>query len=171
MILKPEQLSEEARHEATEKVMLTPHGELPSFPLVRHITPLVLVALQRANNPYITGRKGFEVIGITFDEDNDLQSTDRMSFAIAIMPKTAEVLLLLSCTREELKRFATHPEELESRAQDIVEESTKEFMAQATVIISEELQAVSGSKANIADEKPTVEAIEVDEKKKQDPTG
>lgn len=153
-------ISEEERHDAIANVLLTDAPVIPGITCVRHITPLVMTALQRANNPYVTGKKGFEAIGIEFDSQGK-QLTDLSQFSLAMMPQTAEVLVLLSCSREELKRYTVNPEELESKALDLVEESTLEKMGEATVFIVEQLKAVSLSRSvTSSEDKPLDSAVQ-----------
>jgi hypothetical protein len=162
-ILKASELapdSEETRQATLAEGILAPPHSVPGFVCVRRITPLVMAALQRANNPYITARKGFEAMGVEFDEEGN-QLTDAASFGVAMLPKTAEVLLLMSCTREQLKRYAVSPQALESDALDIVEDSTLETLAQATAFITSELQLMAKTQVIPApeDEKPSAEAL------------
>lgn len=161
-ILKQEDIedSNEQRHAIVEKLFVTKAPSIPGFQCVRHMTPLVMVALQRANNPYLTNRKGFESIGVEFDAEGK-QVTDSVQFAIAMMPKTAEVLVLLSCSNDELKSFVSHPDELASSAMDLVDESDMDTMAEATMFVAEQLQAISKSRAAISDsdKKPESKAL------------
>lgn len=172
-VIKPQEIqTEEERHAVVEESILL---DVPSFPgrkCVRDITPLVMTALHRANNPYVTGKKGFASIGVQFGENGE-QQTSPLDFAILMMPKTAEVLLLLSCTREELKAFARVPGALEDAALDIVEDSSMDAMAAATVFISERLKAISGSRvaASPDDDKPAASTLEDTGPKEPAPTG
>lgn len=161
-VLQPNQLTpEEERHEVIADAILNDAPSIPGFQCVRNITPLVMVALQRSNNPYITGRKGFDAIGIEFDGDGR-QLTDAAGFAMAMMPKTAEVLILLSCSREELRCFSRDSAALDNAALDLVEVSTVDALMEATVFVSKQLEALAKSRADQApeDEKPSAAAIE-----------
>lgn len=165
--------SEEARHETIAEAIIDNTPVIPGVVCVRGITPLVMSALQRANNPFITNRKGFEAIGIEFDKKGK-QVTDATTFALAIMPKTAEFLILLSCSREELKRFAVNPEALQDAALDIMEVATMEQLGAATVFVSEQLQQIAKARATKSPEDDKPEAAALGEnwaKKKPGPTG
>lgn len=165
--------AEEARHEVIAEAIVSNIPSLPGVDCVRGITPLVMSALQRANNPFITNRKGFEAIGIEFDAKGK-QTTDPASFALALMPKTAEVIVLLKCSREDLKRFAVNPPALEDAAQDFLEGSTMEQLGEAMIFVSNQLQQISKARAakSPEEEKPEAAALHaLDTKKKRVRTG
>ena len=145
-VLKQEQLSEEARHDVIGGAIVAGPPSLPGYEIRRDFTPLVVAALQRARNPFIVGREAFISIGIEFDAKGK-QLTSPSQFAIAMMPKTAEVLLLLTCEREKLKEYAVNPVLLESDSLDVVEDSTMEAMAQAMIFISDRLKISQVSRA------------------------
>lgn len=155
-ILRDEDLTaEEQRHEALDAVFIDNRPTFAGFQTVRHVTPLVMVALRKANNPFVTARKGFEAMGLNLDGPD---KTDSAEFGIAMMPKTAEVLILLSCSREELKRFASNPAALENAALDLVDGSTLEFMAEATGFVSDIIKLVSKAQAVQAPEDEKIES-------------
>jgi hypothetical protein len=147
-ILKLQDLEEE-RHEKIAASMVAGAPIIPTFSPVRNFTPLVVAALQMAQNPYVIGKAGFESIGIKFNAKGK-QVTDPTAFAIAMMPKTAEAVVALTCDREQLKAYAVNPAALQSAALDLMEESTMEALAGATVYIAEQLGAISASRANPA---------------------
>lgn len=172
-VIQPADIDEEKRHEIIADAVIGGSPGIPGVECIREITPLVMSALQRANNPYITNRKGFEAIGIKFDADGN-QVSDAAEFALAIMPKTAEVIVLLSCPREQLKQFAVNPAALQDAALDIMETATMEQMGMATVFVSEQLQRISRARATKStdDDKPEAQALaQVNGKKKPGRTG
>lgn len=149
--------------------------EVAGIPILRGISPLVMEALRRANNPYITGKKGFEAANISFDPTPDKDEESRgAEFAMAMMGKTAEVLACFSCSREELKEFAFGSDQnaLKEAVFDIMENATLEQMAEATVFVSVQLKMASKARADKSpdDTKPKAETIE-SEKKRQRHTG
>ena len=151
---------DEARQESIANAIIGGSPAIPGVECVRSITPLVMCALQRANNPFITNRKGFEAMGISFDNKGN-QLTDAASFALALMPKTAEVMVLLSCTREELKQFAVSPAALEDAALELMDGATMEQLGEATIFVSNQLQLVAKSRAakSPEDDKPEASAL------------
>lgn len=165
------EISEEENRQNTIAGAIT--NELPIIPgvsAVRHITPLVMAALHRANNPYVTAKRGFDAMGIHFDEGKT--DADPAEFGIAMMPKTAEVLILLSCDREALKKFAVDPAALLDSALDLMEESTPEMLAEATIYISQELMTISKTrtvKAPEDSEAPEAAALSGDASGKKKP--
>lgn len=168
-LLKPTEMdTEEDRHNIIAEAIIGKTPVIPGVVCVREITPLVMAAMQRANNPFITNRKGFEAIGIEFDSEGK-QLTDPASFALAIMPKTAEILILLSCSREDLKRFAVSPLALEDAALDLMDTSTMEDLAAGMLFVSEQLEQISKSRAakSPEDEKPSASALEENSGKKK----
>lgn len=168
-VIKPQDVaSEEARHETIAEAIIDNTPVIPGVVCVRGVTPLVMAALQRANNPFITNRKGFEAIGIEFDKSGK-QVTGAAVFALAIMPKTAEFLILLSCDREALKRFAVNPEALQDVALDLMENATMEQLGAATIFVSEQLQQIAKARATKSpeDDKPGASALEKNGAKKK----
>lgn len=141
---------DESRQEVIAAALVSEAPSIPGIKAVRHITPLVMVALQRANNPYVTARRGFEAMGIDFD--GEATKTDPAAFGIAMMPKTAEVLILLSCDKETLKKYAVGSTTLQSDAMDFMEDTTPEVLAEATVFVSEQLMSISKTRATKAPE-------------------
>lgn len=177
-VIKPQEIqTEEERHEVIADAFLNDTPSLPGIKCVRDITPLVMVALQRANNPYVTGQKGFDAAGISLESmgkpNTDDQKKAAVAFAVAMMPKTAEVLVLLSCSRDELKQFARSPEALENAALDFVDGSSMEGMAAATTFIAERLQGITKSRVTNSpeEEKPSAGPLEDTGPKKPAPTG
>lgn len=166
--------TEEARHKVIAEAIVGVTPAIPGVDCVREITPLVMTALQRANNPFITNRKGFEAIGIEFDKKGK-QVTDPAAFALAIMPKTAEILVLLSCTREELKRFAVNSVALEDAALDLMEGATMQQLGEATIFVTVQLNQISKARAAKSPEEDKPGAASLEEvtgaKKKPGPTG
>lgn len=161
-LLNPSQLSpEEERNEVITDAIIDEAPAIPGFQCVRGLSPLVIVALQRANNPYMTARRGFDAIGIQFDESGK-QLTSSAEFGIAMLPKTAEVLVLVSCSRDELKWYSKDPESLESAALDLVDATDMGVLVEATSFVAKLLEATSKSKVDPApeDEKPSAAAIE-----------
>lgn len=155
-IIKEEDIrtEEEQRHDISADAFLTDAPSIPGFACVRHFTPLVMVALHKANNPYITGTKGFEAMGVDIDllsktgkQDDESAKQAASDFALRMMPKTGEVLVLLTCSREELKQFAKDSDALESAAMDLVEGSTMEALATATMHISQQQQMITKTQA------------------------
>jgi len=145
-ILNPNDLTPKAEREQTiETALLDAPPDLPGVKCVRTITPLVMTVLQRTNNPYVTGKAGFEAAGISFLEDGNVQ--DPAQFAIRMMPFTAEVLICFMCTRDELKHYATKSDALQSAALDYMEGSTVEALAEATVFVSEQLGVIAKTRA------------------------
>lgn len=149
-ILKPEELggpdNEEARHNTIADAIVGGTPVIPGVACVRDVTPLVMLALLRANNPFITNRKGFEAIGVEFDRSGK-QITDPATFAMLIMPKTAEILILLSCSREDLKRFGVDPAALEDAALELMDTSSMEDLAEGMLFVSGKLEQISKSRA------------------------
>lgn len=141
---------DEARQETIAAALVSESPDIPGIKAVRHITPLVMVALQKANNPYVTARRGFEAMGIDFD--GETTKADPAAFGIAMMPKTAEVLILLQCEKDALKRYAVDSAALQNDAMDFMEETTPEALAEATVFISEQLMTISKTRATKAPE-------------------
>lgn len=125
--------------------------DIPGITCLRGMSPLVMTALHRSDNPYVVGKPGFEAAGIKFEPDGSVK--DFAAFGVAMMPKTAAVLVLWTCSREELKRFAMAPEALESASLDYMEEFAGGVagLAKVTIHVSEALQAVQLSKAVAVD--------------------
>lgn len=163
--MKPQDVapeSDEQRQETIADALTSTSPKIPGIEAVRHITPLVMSALHRANNPYVTAKKGFAAMGIEFDgEKTDLDPTD---FGIAMMPKTAEVLILLSCDRDTLKKYAGDSAALNDAALDFMEDATPEILAEATIYVSQQLVAISKTRAtNAPEDKPSPEAAALKE--------
>lgn len=157
---------EEARQETIAAALVSESPAIPGITAVRHITPLVMVALQKANNPYVTAHRGFEAMGI--DVSAEATKEDPAAFGIAMMPKTAEVLVLLSCDKDRLKRYAVDAAALQNDAMDFMEETTPEVLAEATVFVSEQLMMISKTRANKApEERDTPEASTLNGGKKK----
>lgn len=165
-ILKPETMSEEERHEIIEDALIG--GTASPVPCVRDFSPLVIIALRRANNPYMTHRKGFDALGVKFDEDGK-QLTDPVEFVMMMMMKTAEVLVLFSCSHEELKEFVKSPEKLENASMDFMGEHLPDIEAasNATIFVTEKMGAMSRSQAAKAkeDDKPEAEPLKAEKKR------
>lgn len=172
-LLKAEEISEEERHSIIEKAFFPDKSKFP-LPCVRFFAPLVMVALRRANNPYLTGRKGFDALGIEFGEDGK-QITPPAEFFMLMMIKTAELLVCFSCTVDELKAFTMSSVILESAAMDLMEEHLGDMdkMASAAEFVSEQMEILvkSQAKKSSKDDKPSAEAIEKTGKKKHGHTG
>jgi hypothetical protein len=168
-ILNPNDLApDESRQEVIAEALTSQTPAVPGIVAVRGITPLVMAALHRANNPYVTGKKGFTAMGIQFEDGKT--DVDAGSFGIAMMSKTAEVLILLSCDRPALKSFAGNPASLEDAALDFMEDTTPEVLAEATVFVSEQLMAISKTRVTQApDEAETPEAAALKEGGKPGP--
>lgn len=152
-VLQPNDVAPEsdaARQETIGEALIDNAPKIPGVTAVRHITPLVMSALHRANNPYVTAKRGFDAMGVVFD--GKTTSLDPAGFGIAMMPKTAEVLILLSCDRDTLKKYAVDPAALENAALDLMEDATPELLAEATVFVSEQLITISKSRATKAPE-------------------
>lgn len=171
-ILKPEALTEENRHALIEDALVD-GGMKPPVPCVRDFAPLVIIALRRANNPYMTHRKGFDAIGVEFDEHGK-QLTDPVEFVFKMMLKTAEVLVLFSCTHEELKEFVRSSDKLEDAAMDFMGKHLPniEAASQATLFVTKKMEAMSRSQAatDTEDDKPKAETLD-NGKKKRNLTG
>lgn len=165
-VLNPQEVApeeKEAQREVTIGESLL--GNTPDIPggikCVREFTPLVMTALQRTNNPYVTGKAGFEAAGISFSEDGNVK--DPSQFAIRMMPYTAEVLICFTCPREDIKRYAVDAPALQSAALEYMENSTIEALAEATVFVSERLGVITKTRAVSApDAKPKAAALEGD---------
>jgi len=151
-ILNPNSVSpEEAQREKTiGQAIVNGAQSVCGLHCVRDITPLVMTVLQRTNNPFVTGKAGFEAAGISFAEDGNVQ--DPAQFAMRMMPFTAEVLICFSCSREDLKRYAADSAALQSAALDYMEGSTIEALAEATVFVSERLGVITKSRASPSQE-------------------
>lgn len=152
-LLKPNDVApegDESRQEIIAEALTSIAPKIPGVQAVRHITPLVMSALHRANNPYVTAKRGFDAMGIEFDGDK--MKLDPAAFGISMMPKTAEVLVLLSCDRDTLKKYAVDAAALESAALDFMEDSTPEILAEATVFVSQQLMTISKTRSTKAPE-------------------
>lgn len=154
-ILKPTDLEpDEGRQQIIAKQIIAGACDLPGA--VRGMAPLVMAALQIANNPYVTGARGFaamkfEEMGIRFEEKDGKQVVnDPAGFGIAMMTKTAEVLILVTCDNEQLKRCAMDATALQDAALDYMTTTTFEELAAATVKVSEML--VSSGKSRVSPE-------------------
>lgn len=160
-VLKPNEIAPEDRENSIAESIIDGIPEVPGVKCVRGMSPLVMTALHRSNNPYVVGRPGFEEMEIEFEDDGKVRNA--AAFGVAMMPKTAAVLVLWSCDREALKRFATAPEALESASLDFMEEfpGGVSGLAEATIHVSEALQAVQLSKAVAVDdeEKPQASTL------------
>ena len=151
-ILKLEEL--ETREDALAKAFTSDMPRpLNGIKFVRKISPLVVVALNKANNPYLTGKRGFEALGLTMEGDSVSTPAE---IGVAIMPKTAEVIVLLTCGRDDLKRYAEDSKALQSAALDMLEDHDVDFFAKATELISEELGGVSKTQAAEAPEEEKI---------------
>lgn len=160
-VLDPSAVAEETREQTIARAITNEVPTVPGITAVRGITPLVMAALQTANNPYVTAKAGFDAMGITFKmvevdveiegkEEKQWQSQTDMpaaSFGIAMMTKTAEVLVLLAADRDTLKRYAVDRLALADAAMDLMEETTPELLAEATVFISGMLVPISKTRA------------------------
>lgn len=152
-ILKPQDLTpEEERHETIAKQIVGSTCNIAGA--VRGMTPLVMAALQLANNPYVTGLRGFaamglEEMGIYFEEIEGKQVVnDPAGFGIVMMQKSAEFLVLVTCENVQLKQFAVDAQELQSASLDYMEVASFEDIAAATVKISELL--VNSGKSRVS---------------------
>ncbi len=149
-ILDPKKIvPEEDRENILGEVLIDSAPEIPGMNCIRGISPLVMTALQRTNNPYVTGKKGFLAAGIDFEEKEDKAEQEQAAgeFAMAMMPFTAEVLICWTCSREELKKYARDSKALQSAALDFMEDSTMEKLAEATIYVSRQLAAITKSRA------------------------
>lgn len=171
-VLNIQAISEEDHHEAVEQAIICDSSGCP-VPCVRFFAPLVLVTLRRANNPYLTGRRGFDAIGVEFDGDKQL--TPPADFVMMMMVKTAEVITLFSCSQDELKAFALDSAKLESAAMDLMSEKldTMEKISDATIFVSEKMSILSKTQAKKSseDDKPSAEGLGTSGKKKRGRTG
>lgn len=157
--LAPEEKEKERENIISESII----GRIPEIPgikCLRGMSPLVMTALHRSNNPYVVGRPGFEEMGIKFDEGGKVANF--AAFGVAMMPKTSAVLVLWSCDRDALKRFAVDAIALESASLDFMEDFPGGVggLAEATIHVSEALRAVQLSKAvAVEDDKPHASTI------------
>jgi len=171
-ILNPKDVAtEETREDILAEALVGTIPGMPGVECVRGFSPLVMLALQKANNPFVTNRKGFEAIGIEFDSKGQ-QLTTPAEFGFAMMPKTAEVLVLFTCSREDLKQFAVSPAALEDAALELLDGLTLEQSAEAMVFIAERMKRIGKAQATKAedDTKPVASTMPVG-KKKHGPTG
>jgi len=152
--IKPHEIAAEdadaSRENSIAEALVGNAPHIPGVTVVRGITPLVMLALQRVNNPYVTAAKGFAAMGIKFEGGET--DSDPAAFGISMMPKTAEVLILFSCDKADLRRYATAPAALEEAALDFMEDTTPDVLAEATVFISGMLTTLSKSRAEKAPE-------------------
>jgi len=171
-ILNQESISEERREELVAEALLDETPLPKGIKCIRGTAPLVILALQKANNPYLTGRKGFDAVGIEFAPDGT-QLTSNSDFALMMMAKTAEVLILWSCSNQLLKKYAVNPALLEDAALDLLCEATTDQMAEATVHIAKQLELLSKTRAvkDESEEAPKVEMKGPDCPKAQAPIG
>lgn len=174
-ILKAESMApqEETRESIIERAIISDNSEklVAGVKCIRGVSPLVMVALIRANNPFVTGQKGFDAAGIAFSPTSKTDDEQAAQFGVLLMPKTAEVLACFSCDRQTLRLFSIDSEALKEAALDILEDiETLEEMAQAMVFVTKELSSVGKSQVvkSSEDEKPEAEALG---KKKLLPTG
>lgn len=178
-ILNQEAISEEEHHEAVEQALLGDRTGC-TVPCVRFFAPLVIVALRKANNPFLTGRRGFEAVGVEYDEKGK-QLTPPDQFMFLMLTKVAEVLACFSCSQDELKSFALSSEKLESEAMDLLErEFTDDHgnmdmgrLDKAISFISKRMAILSNTQAKKSkeDDKPSAEGLANNGKKKRGHTG
>lgn len=142
---------ERARENSTSDALISEVPQIPGIECVRGISPLVMTALHKANNPYVVGKRGFELLGVKFTEEGKIE--DLAAFGVAMNPKTAEVLVLWTCDRQELKKFAMDSSSLQDAALDYMEDFPGgiEGMAAATEHVTKALQAVQLAKAVASD--------------------
>lgn len=169
-VLKPKDLSleetpeekEQRREHNTTTALIAGMPNIPGITCLRAMSPLVMTALHRSSNPYVVGKRGFEKAGIYFNDDGNVK--DFAAFGLAMMPKTAEVLLLWTCDREHLKLFAQFPNDLESAALDYMEEFPGGFagLAEVTSHVAKAIGDVQLSKAvpSEDDTKPKATGLE-----------
>jgi len=176
-ILNPKDIAteEEKAQVIAEAVIGKAPDSIADIVFVRDFSPLVMMALQKANNPFATHLKGFREMGIEFDEEGN-RLTDAAEFAMLMMPKTAEVLVLWSCSREELKRYAVDPRGLGDAAINLMADVTSiDEMTKAMERVSDQMQKFNGVQVvkSPDDTKPESEALKegAGKAKKQHPTG
>lgn len=137
---------ETTRENIIARAIVDSAPSVPGFTCVRGVSPLVMLALQLANNPFVTNRPGFVAAGVRFDTDGKQVSTDA-EFGILMMPKTAEMLVLLTCDREQLKKYSASAETLQSAALDFMESSTMEELSTAAMVLGDWLSNVAKTRA------------------------
>lgn len=153
-------LEEKNREEIIAKAF-DPPGNIGEFVCQRQITPLVMRALQGTNNPIVTGSDGFREMGIPLTE-NGAPNMDARQLAIAMLLKTAEIVILLTCSREDLKLYACYPDRLIGAAVDEAEKMDFESMEAVATFMTQQLELL-GKVQTVPDEsdkKPETESIE-----------
>lgn len=167
MVIQPTQIEtpeekEVRREHSISESLIDDIPQVKGITCLRGMSPLVMTALQRSNNPYVTGRPGFEEAGVNIGDDGKV--TDFAAFGIAMMPKTAAVLVLWTCDRPTLKMFATSPEFLENAALDYMEDFPGgiQGLAEVTIHVSKALEAIQLSKAVPAEDEDSPKASTIE---------
>ncbi len=137
---------EEQREGSVGQAIFDKKPVIPGVVCVRGLSPLAMHALMRSNNPFVTGKKGFEAAGIAFVGDSD-EAADISNFALAMMPYTAAAVVCFTCSEEDLMEYADDPKALKFAAFRFMEHSTNETLAAAMVVISEKAGMLSKSRA------------------------
>lgn len=160
-VLNPNEISETERHGEIAGVFTGNLPNIPGFNCVRRFTPLVLVAMQESNNPFATGPQGFEAIGVKLLDGGLPDISNKREFALKMLVPTAAVIVLLTCTRENLKVYAQNKKELQSAAMDLTDDSTLDAITAATVGIMAEMTLMLRATAIIdpAEKEPSAAAL------------
>ena len=153
-------------------------AKVEGFKPVRRVTALVVDILRRRNNFFITGKKGFEEIGIqpgkllavmlpSFDAGKGKPRKPNPEFdpekAGAVVPKIAEVIALLTCSEDALDECDDNPARLNALRREVMRASPDEIMA-AMADVQSEFEKINKSTA-VVEEEPTTGG-EVEAKKK-----
>lgn len=146
-------------------------AHLQGFRAVRKVSALVAEILRKANNFFITGARGFESMGIDPSKamqilqpyvgkgkDKKINPDFDAQKSMAFIPKVAQVIVLLTCSEEELDLFDDDSKNLDKACRDLMKKfSSAEIMAQMP-FVQEEFNKVNRSTATLPEEEaPEVE--------------
>lgn len=148
-------------------------GKSARLTTVRRATALVMETLRKENNFFVTGQQGFASMGIkSQDELNPKNENFNQRGAVAIGRKIAEVMVLLTCAKAELHRYARDSAAFEEAVFDLMEGLTLPELMECMEPLQEAFDEVNRSAVSVPDDERTpLGSLTEDTEKKPVPAG
>lgn len=156
-------------------------AKLEGFRAVRRPTALVAEILRKANNFFITGARGLAEIGLN-PQDAQKQIRPLLpngepnpdfdpSKMMAFVPKVAEVVVLLTCSDDDLDTFDEDPKAFRGAVRDLMRKHSSPEILALIGSVQEEFDKITQSTAVASEEDQEFPSPTKQTKKKQVPLG
>lgn len=153
-------------------------ARLDGFKAVRRPSALVIDLLLRTNNFFATGDVGLIAVGIKDGAkalspkiDGKENPVYNPSLVVLTVPQIAEVVVLLTCSEDELDACDDDIKYLRKLARDVLKDKTSLQMVELLPAISEEFDKINLSSATAPDDGEGETRSLINTKKKRSRTG